>query len=397
MSELIIRASRPDDWDDIVDLAVGTFATGASADNVRRFWRTLCNQPAFRWEHLRIGEVDGVIAAHVHVVPRVLRVGKAELPIGGIAGVMTGPAYRGRHFATALMKDAFAYIGRIGCSVTLLDGINDFYHRLGYATLWPTHDCRVRVQDMRRIPAPDGYCVGPGTEDDLPALLDLYQEEWGSQPVGAIRSVDWLRWRLSFRPSGASSQTYVVRGPDGAVCGYSIGWNFTGRTEIVAARVEAMAAILRHHADQWEDAAEDAEFGWPDLPNTRTTRFAIELCSVRVTAYHGHAGGWMGRFLDPQAALELLRPELVARLEARGAAGAAVALRLDVEEGCAIMWLDGCSLRIPLDAFLPLLFGNHLPRERDRLVEASGDVETCDLLRSVFPPMISGLAGLDWF
>ena len=55
------------------------------------------------------------------------------------------------------------------------------------------------------------------------------------------------------------------------------------------------------------------------------------------------------------------------------------------------------EIRVPSGGFLPLLFGHWLPQTVDERFGASLNEASRDLVKRMFPPTISGLAGLDWF
>jgi aminoglycoside 2'-N-acetyltransferase I len=88
------------------------------------------------WDHALGGlhavlTVDGLVAAHAAVVPRVLYIGDAAVPTGYVEAVATHPSMQGRGFGTQVMRAIVPEIERIGFGA-LATGSSSFYERLGW-------------------------------------------------------------------------------------------------------------------------------------------------------------------------------------------------------------------------------------------------------------------------
>ena len=79
---------------------------------------------------------EGVALCHVGMVLREARWGERAVKVGGIGGVKTHPASRGRGFATAAIRRALDFFGEQGdVDFALLvcePGLVPFYERLGW-------------------------------------------------------------------------------------------------------------------------------------------------------------------------------------------------------------------------------------------------------------------------
>jgi predicted N-acetyltransferase YhbS len=397
LSELVIRCATPDDWPAVAKLGARVFSDqNTGYEKMRRGWLGLRNNPLFRWENTRIGLVDGQIVAHVSFLDQVLCCGQARLRFGGVVGVCTHPDYRKRGYAAQLMGDVLRQMGQEGYHLSLLDGVPRFYDRFGYVTVWPNRGLKFTAREAQRLSADgSGYRVRPYQESDLPALLALYQQEWAAHPVWIKRSPEWWRWRLDRMPDTGHPFTFVVENGGGVVRGYSAGWRPADRTEVVAADCFTTTALLRHTAELLRDEP-DATVFWLDLPDSRVSRFVAQVCSVHYNTWANYRGGWMARFINVQAALDALRPELAARLETLNVPEAGD-VTCEARRDTVILHIGAAEIVLLQSEFLLLLFGNWLPQDVDEHFGGVMGAAERDLLKRLFPPAINGLAGLDWF
>ena len=387
---MIIRHAEPRDWPTVTQLGIEAFiGTGQRHPHVK-YWEMIPREPGYQWEHSRLAIVDGQIAAHISFTDRVLRYGQVEIPYAGISGVYTHPDYRNQGLAAALMRDVLDLIEQRGYPLTLLDGISRFYDRFGYATLWPSRATQIKVSETQKVANSD-YPVEPYHASDLPAVQELYQAEWGSRFTAGQRSLEWMQWRLDRTTENGSPYTYVVKDRAGVLKGYSCGYQIENRTEVVAADQAAVAALLCHSADLLADTP-DKIIQWLDLPDTRASYCASRLCSVHYNAWANYNGGWMGRFVHMQKALDLLRPELIRQMQVLNIPSADQAQFEAVDHDEIYIQVGKINIYLPSSVLLQLLFGFLAPYDITGLEQSR-----LDLLRKVFPTRIAGLAGLDWF
>lgn len=128
------------------------------------------------WEHAIGGihvvlDMAGVIVSHASVVERELRVDGRPLRTGYVEAVATAPAWQGRGYGTAVMRDVSGYIADRFELGALGTGVHGFYERLGWRT-W-TGPSSVRMPEGERpTPDDDGYLMVLATPSTPPIALD---------------------------------------------------------------------------------------------------------------------------------------------------------------------------------------------------------------------------------
>lgn len=81
--------------------------------------------------HLRCGEE---FLSGLNVFPLRLRIGRAQVRVGGIGDVYTEEKHRLQGHSARCRRHAVERMRQDGFDLSLLFGIPDFYHRFGYAT-----------------------------------------------------------------------------------------------------------------------------------------------------------------------------------------------------------------------------------------------------------------------
>lgn len=394
MSELVIRSATPGDWPRIVELATACFGSGGDEWYMRTVWPHMPEAPDWEWDRVRVGLVDGQIVGSLIIVDRVLHFERAALRFGGIDALCAHPDHRRRGHAAALMRDALGIMAAERFALTLLyAGVARYYDRFGYVNVFPSSLLFVTLEEVRRIALADDYLVRPYVPEDTPALLALYETEWGSRPWFRARTLDWLRWRLDRRRKDGQPYTFVAEDRSGQVRGYSCGWDPAQRQEVVVADREAAAALLRHAEGEIAGPPERT-VRWVEPPDTRAGRSLRELCTVQNQVWTTQRGGWMGSLVDVEAALDALRPEIAARLARLGVAGADAVTLERAADGVRLA-VGSVQATISEAAFIQLLFGYWWPADLDDLPDLSEAAR--ELLARLFPHQTQQFAGLDWF
>ncbi|MEW6752743.1 MAG: GNAT family N-acetyltransferase [Candidatus Latescibacterota bacterium] len=155
------------------------------------------------------------------VVDVEMRVGRAVLRVGGIGAVGTLPQWRGRGLARRVMECAVELMQREWYDVSLLHGIQDFYHRFGYVTCMPEHEFSVDVRDAERAPRGSAR-VRRMRPADRQAVLAIYARDNALRTGSAVRPAQgWSGF-----PRGTwwtyRALPYVVLDGRGAVQGYVV-------------------------------------------------------------------------------------------------------------------------------------------------------------------------------
>jgi predicted acetyltransferase len=131
---------------------------------------------------------DGKSISRLWIVDRVMRIGGAQVRLGGIAAVGTEEAYRSRGLAARVMEAAMELLEREGYEATLLHGIPDFYHRFGFAPCMPEYGIRISTLNAERAPGP--LPLRSFQESDLPAIARIYNGENAGRTGTAVRDAE---------------------------------------------------------------------------------------------------------------------------------------------------------------------------------------------------------------
>lgn len=95
--------------------------------------------PRLDLEQVMLVEEEGEIRASTTVLPMEVFVDGVPRPMGGIAAVMTDPAYRRRGYAKRLLEENIADMRRRGVHLSMLDPFShSFYRKLGWETAFDT-------------------------------------------------------------------------------------------------------------------------------------------------------------------------------------------------------------------------------------------------------------------
>lgn len=101
---------------------------------------------------LQVGDDDS--ASRLNVLEKPMRIGEATVRFGGIAGVGTRPKYRLKGYASRVMDASTRLMTERGYDMGVLFGIGDFYHRFGYAVVFPISRLHLKTQALLCAAAP---------------------------------------------------------------------------------------------------------------------------------------------------------------------------------------------------------------------------------------------------
>ncbi len=179
------RAAKFDELPQVIHLVNEVFMTGLDAPPVLgKFFPQLFNE--HNLENLRVMVEDGKPISHVGIWEGDLVVYGSWFKVGMIGCVCTHQDYRGRGFASALMKDAFAKMGRDGVDVAFVTGFRSLYRRVGYVEAGRVHVYHISAGTLGS--RKERFQVVPYTPDKVQELVGIYQRE----PVRYRRTLeDW--------------------------------------------------------------------------------------------------------------------------------------------------------------------------------------------------------------
>ena len=355
---------------------------------------------------------DGQCVSRLWIVPRTLRVGKAEVRMDGIGGVGTEESHRLRGYSRRVLEAAVRRMAEGDAALSMLYGIRDYYTRFGYATAGPEHRLRL-THAVEPRPLPDGWSARPYEPGDLPTLSALYDAAIADAVGAAVRSPGegvWARLRDA-EPEARPDACRVVCDASGAVRGYA--WRGAGfwpieeeqpgrpdtllLGEVIADSVESGRALIAVcHAWAAEEAAKrERPVGaveTPTPPNTLLCQ-AAALGDAMVIRGFARCGGSMARVLNVERLLRALLPELDRRARKAGVRWEG-ALRIETEIGSAgLLWerdslrcsAEGASLRarMPQATLARLALGAYPPALL--LSEIEAEPATRAALAALFP------------
>ncbi|RLE67492.1 MAG: hypothetical protein DRJ43_07330, partial [Thermoprotei archaeon] len=138
MKEITVRTYRPGEEEDIASLLRRCFDTFNKYGLTGEKWLEYAElNSGFKLDGAYVIEVDGRIVSHVQVVEKELRTGLGVAATAGIANVSTDPDYRGRGYATTLMRRVVDDYRGKGYPLSALftgfaSGPQRIYRRIGY-------------------------------------------------------------------------------------------------------------------------------------------------------------------------------------------------------------------------------------------------------------------------
>jgi hypothetical protein len=278
---------------------------------------------------------DGRTASSLVVWDFEMWVRGSRVGMGGIGGVETSPAERNKGYARKLMEAAIAHMTGRGQAVSLLIGIPDFYHKLGYVPCMAETTLRTATRDAE---AAGAGCrparLRPLRADDLGYVVDLYHETNRMRPGPLVRDAarqrtgDWGRWNLG------PATPYVLEDTAGLRLGYTA---FLDRcteatvVEVAARGREGYRGLLAELAR----AAVERRCGHlvvhapPDHPFAAL----LKRCGCETRTLWPRNGEAMIRILHQDAFLGSLAESFERGLAQSALHGARVALRIETELG----------------------------------------------------------------
>jgi predicted acetyltransferase len=382
------RAIRPEEMDECLDLWDAVFVRVGKAYFVPYFE----GDPWFKPDYTRVCAVDGKLVSAVQVCERRVRIGAAELVMGGIGNVGTHSEFRSRGYSSHLLRDCVRVMGenRMDFSV-LFTGIHDFYGRIGWRPVpvkLPVGKLKVELPEVETP-----FSVRRADwSSDLESIKQVYEAFNERRTLTTIRTPEY--WSGYALPRLGSPLFTLAAEADGEIAGYlnfrfdeencwlrEIGY-LPGEGECARALVRQAAAIAREKG---------AETLWCNLPHEPAV-----LAALRQDAKHveiREPSGMMCRIIDMRTLGERLLPELNRR--AHMAEIPAGSISLDTELGSLELRVDGGQvglgahdpIRISLTQteFFSLLFGI---KDVDELGPTMPE-QARQILSALFPPQQS--------
>lgn len=255
---------------------------------------------------------EGKSISRLWIVDRQLRIGRAIVSSAGIAGVGTDSAHRKQGLALRVLRFSLEWMRAEGYDTSFLFGIEDFYHRVGFATCFPDHGLSIDTRQAEKVRS--RLRTRPMKEADLPAVRKLYEGQNRTRTAAAVRARSWSGFSMGsgFGVPCASHVVYAT-GAKGRALGYVLFDDVSERcriAEVGGDGDDVNGAIVR-------------------LAGQRAVELRRERISASVPADHPFAvycrrlgmhdetryprnAGAMGRVLNMASFLTSLAPELAA-------------------------------------------------------------------------------------
>jgi predicted acetyltransferase len=360
----------------------------SSAPNAELTVRVTPQEKHFHHELLRGEET----VSDLEVWDMVMRIGTAEVRMGGIGGVGTPREHRNKGYSRRCLENSNGWMAEQGFDCATLFGIPDYYDKFGYAPCLAWSEWTIRTRDAER--AELRLNVRPMQEGDLPALHDLYARN-NAAVTGSIVRNDRTQWAKKGSWYGTPPETFLFTDDAGEAVAYAVRDKSKEQVKIT----EVGATAPRHYQDIVRWAADNAvacrceniAFLLPTdhLCCETLTRYGVKL----ETSFPRNSSG-MGRILRLESFFEKTLPEWTRRAQAAARPGSS--LRLETDLGALTLeWTgdavtlssksdtDG-TVEIPQYRLMQLAMGYYSADFAPCLpgVSASGDLT---LFRTLFP------------
>ena len=257
---------------------------------------------------------EGRSISRLWIVDVQMRIGHSAVKVGGIAGVGTDRQYRNQGLASRVLEASLELMRREGYEVSFLFGIQDFYHRFGFATCMPEHNLRLDTRDAER--APKKMRVRPYRKTDRGAIARLYNRENQARTGSVVR--DPRTWKGVEKGSGFGVDARIQVMVDGAeqVQGYVVYDAVPGRCRAaeVGGRGEEVFDTLLWFLARRAVALRREEISLSIPPDHPFAHHCRPLGCKVDTQYPRNAGP-MARIINLQTCMEKVLPELGRRWE----------------------------------------------------------------------------------
>lgn len=322
-SPSVVRRAGEDDVDRILDLLTEYALPRAYFEP---FYR---QDPTFRPDQSWVVEQDGVLAAHVRLFERSIRMHDTTLRIAGLGNVITARAFRGRGHAGRLLQamTSAARAEHFPYSI-LWTHIPALYERYGWV-LVEEHVMRASVPEL----PPMSGRIRDFSDEDLPDVSRLYNAVNASRTGPTIRTQDYWRFQLSSLTPG-SGEFLVATRADGPIVGYV-------RSRVTHAEVVILELVVSSDdADVGRALVARAAQRHEGHVQLRLPRSLYGLIPERERDVEDDSR-FMGRILSVEALVGTLAPVLVRRAEAAGRSTGTLPLRTHDGGLIDLRWADG--------------------------------------------------------
>jgi len=213
------RAAKLEELPEIIRLANSIFMSKPDVPPIMgELFPQLFNK--YNLENLRVIVENGKPVSHVGVWEGELLIYGSWLKVGMIGSVCTHPDYRGRGYASTLVRDAFLKMKRDGVDLVLVSGFRNLYRRAGCVEAGRIHIYEI-PQGKLKLESKDIKIISY-ERSNVRQLIEIYQNE----PVRYRRSLEEFKLLAErrFQCRDADIRIYISMDKDKPLAYIITGW-----------------------------------------------------------------------------------------------------------------------------------------------------------------------------
>ena len=198
----------------IIDLVSKTFSGWLGFYSIRKLFENRILHGNYDWDASRIGIIGGRVVTHYGVWGYDMRIGASTVKTGGIGVVATDPDYRKKGLMKLTANASIDAMRNLGYDMTILFGIDNYYHKFGYVRAWSEREYTIDVADLPRDkPRYRLYKFALKQRDDIDAIYNAENKTFTGAAV-----------RPTYTKTGMppDCQGYLWRDGRGRTIGYII-------------------------------------------------------------------------------------------------------------------------------------------------------------------------------
>jgi predicted N-acetyltransferase YhbS len=318
--ELEIRAPREkQDTEEMFDLIAKAFSRGPGYFGALEFLgEKYIRNGMYDWDASRIGLIDGRMVTHFGVWGYTMRIGVSRVRVGGIGAVATHGHFRRLGLMADTTRASIDAMRELGYDLSILFGLDKFYHKYGYVRAWSSTVYVVRTADLpTEKPESRMTEFALGHRQDI---ADLYNREYSICTGTAVRPT-YIRNRWS------GMTGYLWKNGSREVKGYVVLNANEDRFDVVetCGDVDQILRAVAHLARR----GGYREVRFPNLPYNSQVCKQIRRGNSRVEIGNRLSGGPMIRTIDLASTLTKMTDEFSRRLKGSLLSGWCGKLRIE--------------------------------------------------------------------
>ncbi|MCK4283506.1 MAG: GNAT family N-acetyltransferase [Candidatus Brocadiae bacterium] len=355
-----------------------------------------------RW-HGRHLVVHGESVSRLSVLDASIWLLGVEIRMGGIGAVGTKREHRMKGYARRLLEDTVQYMTALGCDVSMLFGISDFYNKFGFISCLPDHRSSIATRDAEGAAEGAGaYTTRPVEQEDLPWIVGLYNGRNRRRPAALVREEEFFTGFREGSAYGVEADAFVMQNEDGERIGYAAFDDSRTAVNVVEVNVADWAAhwSFLHEFAKMAVERRCGEVQLHMASDDPFVRFARRYgCNTQIG--YRRMGGGMMRILNQDTLFRKLQPALQERVARSPLAGRPTTVGLETDLATTELHFNGAPeadqtrrwrVKLGQDKLMQLVVGYRAADDllADPDVTAEGDV------RALLEVLFGGLSPYVW-